>query len=224
MSAILADRPPTLSPRSPGTPGAFQPTCPLRPRSSVYILADRTITMKVLVIEDSSRMAQTLHKGLTEECYHVDLAADGETGLRMARTGEYDLVLLDVNLPGIDGLTLVRELRKFRSDVPVVMVTARDSLEDRIAGLDGGADDYVVKPFSFQELLARIRAVTRRPGARQEAVLRVHDVELDPASGRASRAGVPLDLSAREFALLRTLMRSAGRIMSRAALYEAVWG
>ena len=169
-------------------------------------------------------MAQTLQKGLAEECYTVDVASDGRQGLRMARGGDYDLVLLDVNLPGMDGFALVRELRKVRSDVPVLMVTARDSVEDRIQGLDGGADDYVTKPFSFQELLARIRAVTRRPGARAQPVLRHADVELDPASGRASRGGKALDLSAREFALLATLMRNSGRIMTRAALYEAVWG
>ena len=180
--------------------------------------------MRVLVVEDSPRMAQTLQKGLAEECYAVDLASDGQQGLRMARGGDYDAVLLDVNLPGMDGFALVRELRKVRSDVPVLMVTARDTVEDRIQGLDGGADDYVTKPFSFQELLARIRAVTRRPGARAQPVLRHADVELDPASGRATRGGSPLELSAREFALLAALMRNAGRIMSRSALYEAVWG
>ena len=179
--------------------------------------------MKVLVIEDSPRMAQALQKGLAEECYVVDVAADGPTGLRMACGGDYDVVLLDVNLPGADGFEVVRELRKTRSDVPVVMVTARDSVEDRVRGLDGGADDYVTKPFSFQELLARVRAVTRRPGARSQPVLRFADVELDPATGRASRAGKPLELSAREFALLDAFMRSAGRILSRAALYETVW-
>jgi DNA-binding response OmpR family regulator len=180
--------------------------------------------MRVLVVEDSPRMAQTLQKGLGEESHAVDVAPDGDQGFRMARGGDYDLVLLDVNLPGMDGFALVRELRKVRSDVPVLMLTARDSVEDRIRGLDCGADDYLTKPFSFQELLARIRAVTRRPGARAQPVLRHADVELDPATGRVSRAGKPLELSAREFGLLATLMRNAGRIMSRAALYEAVWG
>ena len=180
--------------------------------------------MKVLVIEDSPRMAETLRKGLAEECFAVDVAADGPGGLRLARGGEYDVVLLDVNLPGADGFSVVHDLRKVRSDVPVVMVTARDSVEDRVRGLDGGADDYVTKPFSFQELLARIRAVTRRPGARGQPVLRHADLELDPATGRATRAGRPLDLSAREFALLAAFMRSPGRILTRAALYETVWG
>ena len=169
-------------------------------------------------------MAQTLQKGLEEECFAVDVASDGPGGLRMACGGEYDLVLLDVNLPGADGFSVVRELRKVRSDVPVVMVTARDSVDDRIRGLDGGADDYVTKPFSFQELLARIRAVTRRPGARSQPVMKAAGVELDPATGRASRGGRALELSAREFALLAAFMRNAGRILSRASLYEAVWG
>jgi DNA-binding response OmpR family regulator len=180
--------------------------------------------MRILVIEDSERMAQSLKKGLAEEGFAVDVAADGREGLRLARGGEYDLVLLDVNLPGLDGFSVIKELRKARSDVPVVMVTARDALEDRIQGLDAGADDYVAKPFSFQELLARIRAVTRRPGARSQPVLRFGDIELDPATGRATRGGRALDLSAREFSLLGAFMRNEGRILGRAALYEAVWG
>ena len=180
--------------------------------------------MNVLVIEDSPRMAASLKKGLAEECYAVEVAPDGHAGLHLARTGDYDLVLLDVNLPGLDGFALVRELRKTRSDVPVIMVTARDTIADRIQGLDGGADDYVTKPFSFAELLARIRAVIRRPGSRAESVLRVADIELDPAAGRATRAGHVLDLSAREFALLRTLMSSPQQVLTRAKLYESVWG
>ena len=124
----------------------------------------------------------------------------------------------------MDGLQLTRELRKARCDVPVVMVTARDSVQDRIEGLDGGADDYITKPFSFSELLARIRAVMRRPGARGGSILRFADIELDPASGRASRGGRTLDLSAREFALLRTFMTQPGHVLGRVQLYELVWG
>jgi DNA-binding response OmpR family regulator len=180
--------------------------------------------MNVLVIEDSPRMAASLKKGLTEECYTVEIAPDGPTGLHLSGTGDYDLVLLDVNLPGLDGFALIRELRKTRSDVPVIMVTARDSVSDRIEGLDGGADDYVTKPFSFAELLARIRAVIRRPGSRAESVLRFADIELDPAAGCATRAGHVLDLSAREFALLRVLMSSPRQVFTRAKLYESVWG
>jgi two-component system, OmpR family, copper resistance phosphate regulon response regulator CusR len=181
--------------------------------------------MKVLVVEDSERMARSYEKGLGEEGYVVTVASDGPTGLQLARGGDFDVVILDVNLPGgLDGFRIVRRLRQSRSDVPVIMVTARDGVQDRIEGLDGGADDYVVKPFSFAELLARIRAIVRRPGARAEPILRFADVELDPASGRVIRGGNALDLSAREFSLLRAFMRQPGHILGRAQLYEAVWG
>jgi DNA-binding response OmpR family regulator len=181
------------------------------------------LTMRILVVEDSERMAQLLKKGLTEECYAVDIARDGPEGLRLAQSGEYDLVVLDVNLPDLDGFCVIRALRQARSDVPVIMVTARDSVADRVAGLDGGADDYVVKPFSFEELLARVRALLRRPGARGQPVLRFEDIELDPAKGQATRGGRPLFLSAREFALLRVLLTHVDQIMTRARLYESVW-
>ncbi len=179
--------------------------------------------MRVLVVEDSTRMAQALKKGLTEETYAVDLASEGLGGLHLAAGGEYDLVLLDVNLPGIDGFEFVKRLRASRSDVPVLMLTARDGIQDRVKGLDVGADDYLVKPFSFEELLARMRALLRRPGARAQAVLKYGDIELDPAQGRASRAGKTLALSAREFALLRVLLANANHVMTRARLFESVW-
>lgn len=179
--------------------------------------------MKILLVEDSPRMARSITKGLSEECFSVDVEPEGHGGLHMASTGEYDLVLLDVNLPGLDGFSLVRELRKKRSDVPVIMVTARDGVEDRIEGLDGGADDYLTKPFAFEELLARVRAVMRRPGARAQPILSYNGIELDPAQGRATRNGRSLGLSAREFALLRVLMANMDRVMSRSRLFEAVW-
>ncbi len=181
-------------------------------------------TLKILVIEDSARMARSLKKGLSEECYTVDIADDGATGLELARGGEYDLLLLDINLPDMDGFALIRALRQRRSDVPVIMVTARDNVQDRIAGLDAGADDYVIKPFAFEELLARIRAAMRRPGRRAEPAYRYADVELDPARGQATRGGQPLGLSAREFALLQSFMAQPERILTRARLYETVWG
>lgn len=180
--------------------------------------------MRVLVVEDSARMSQALKKGLTEESYAVDVAENGIDGLHKAKSGEYDLVLLDVNLPGMDGMALIRELRAERSDVPVIIITARDGVQDRIAGLDGGADDYLVKPFSFEELLARMRALLRRPGARAEPILRFQDIELDPAKGQATRSGKPLSLSAREFSLLRVFLSNPHQVMSRARLFEAVWG
>jgi len=169
-------------------------------------------------------MARVLEKGLREEGYVVELATEADTGLTLARSGEHDLVLLDLGLPDRDGLALLRELRETRSDVPVVVVTARASVEERIEGLDAGADDYIAKPFSFDELLARIRAVMRRPGARSAPVLSFGDLVLDPARGQATRAGRPLQLSAREFALLRELLANADRVLGRAHLYESVWG
>jgi len=180
--------------------------------------------VRVLVVEDSARMAEALRKGLTEESYAVDVASEGLSGLHMASSGEYDLVLLDVNLPGMDGFSLIKTLRERRSDVPVIMVTARDDIEDRIAGLDGGADDYVVKPFSFEELLARVRAVIRRPGARSQPKLKYRDVLLDPAKGQVLQDGEPVSLSSREFSLLHVLISNTNRIMSRSRLYERVWG
>jgi DNA-binding response OmpR family regulator len=180
--------------------------------------------MKILVIEDSARMARSLKKGLSEECYTVDVASDGVDGLHLAKSGEYDLLLLDINLPDKDGITLIRELRQRRSDVPVIIVTARDDVRDRIEGLDAGADDYVTKPFAFEELLARIRATMRRPGARAEPVFRHADITLDPARGQATRAGQSLGLSAREFQLLSVFMANTGRILTRTRLYEGVWG
>lgn len=179
--------------------------------------------LNVLVVEDSVRMAATLQKGLTEEAYTVTIRHDGLSGLQLAVSGEFDLVLLDVNLPGLDGFGFIRELRQKRSDIPVIMVTARDAVADRIEGLDGGADDYLVKPFAFDELLARMRALLRRPGARTPAELKFGDVSLDPATGRALRNGQNLLLSVREFALLRVLLANQNKVLSRAQLYEAVW-
>ena len=170
-------------------------------------------------------MAQTLQKGLEEECFAVDVAPDGPGGLRMACGGEYDLVLLDVNLPGADGFSVVRELRKVRSDVPVVMVTARDSVEDRVRGLDGGADDYVTKPFSFQELLARIRAVLRR--AQPEAVaekLVAQNVAVDITKREVTVDGSAIELTGLEFDVLLTLMRRAGRVVPRDSLMSEARG
>jgi DNA-binding response OmpR family regulator len=179
--------------------------------------------LSILVVEDSMRMAASLKKGLKEESFNVTVEHDGLTGLNLAVSGEFDIVLLDVNLPSMDGFAFIRELRLNRSDIPVIMVTARDSIADRIEGLDGGADDYLVKPFAFEELLARMRALLRRPGSRSLPALKFADIVLDPVAGVAQRAGRNLMLSVREFSLLRALLAYQNRVLSRAALYDAVW-
>ena len=180
--------------------------------------------MRILIIEDAERMARTLRLGLSEEGFGCEIASDGESGLRQAASGDYDLVLLDLMLPGLVGMEVKRALRAKRSDVPVIMVTARDQVEDRVAGLDAGADDYLTKPFSFTELLARIRATMRRPGARASQVLEASGITLDPARGRASRGDRALRLSAREFALLQAFLEAPGEVLTRSRLYDAVWG
>jgi DNA-binding response OmpR family regulator len=180
--------------------------------------------MHILIIEDAERMARTLRLGLGEEGFASEIASDGVSGLRLAASGDFDLVLLDVMLPGLDGMEVMRALRAKRSDVPVIMVTARDRVEDRVAGLNAGADDYLTKPFSFAELLARIHATMRRPGSRARPVLEACGIALDPARGSASRGGRPLRLSAREFALLQAFLEAPGEVRTRARLYDAVWG
>lgn len=179
--------------------------------------------MRVLVIDDAVRMAKSLKKGLTEVGYEVDVAGNGCDGLQLARTGDYDLVLLDVNLPGLDGFAFIKQLRADRSDVPVIFVTARDSVADRVDGLNLGGDDYLVKPFAFDELLARIRALLRRPGARAKPILCFEDIQLDPGKGQAFRNGKLLPLSATEFTLLHVFMSNVNQTLSRARLFEAVW-
>src|SRR3954447_7512887 len=157
--------------------------------------------MRVLVVEDELKMARALRRGLEQEGHAVDLAADGDEGLSLATEHEYDVVVLDVLLPGRDGFSVCAELRARRRWAPVLMLTARDAVQDRIRGLDVGADDYVVKPFSFAEVLARLRALVRRGPAERPPVLEVGDVALDPATHTVSRGGLPVELSAREFSL-----------------------
>jgi two-component system OmpR family response regulator len=179
--------------------------------------------MRVLLVEDEARLAALLRRGLTEEGLLADVAATGEDAVWMAQATAYDALVLDVNLPGIDGFEACRRLRDRQVRTPVLMLTARDAVEDRITGLDTGADDYLIKPFDFGELLARLRALARRGPARHGPVLEAGDLRLDPASRRVERAGVQVELSTKEFQLLEVFMRHPGRVLSRLDLLEGAW-
>jgi two-component system OmpR family response regulator len=179
--------------------------------------------MRVLLVEDEARLAALLRRGLTEEGLLADVAATGEDAVWMAQATAYDALVLDVNLPGIDGFEACRRLRDRQVRTPVLMLTARDAVEDRITGLDTGADDYLVKPFDFGELLARLRALARRGPARHGPVLEAGDLRLDPATRRVERAGVQVELSTKEFQLLEVFMRHPGRVLSRLDLLEGAW-
>ncbi len=179
--------------------------------------------MRVLVVEDHEPMAEILERGLQEEGYAVDLAGTGEDGVWMASENEYDAVVLDVMLPGADGFEVCRRLREAGRWWPVLMLTARDAVGDRVRGLDAGADDYLIKPFSFNELLARLRALVRRGAAERPPVLRVSDLTLDPATHIVERGGSRVNLTAKEFALLEYFMRHPDEVLSRTRLIEHVW-
>ena len=179
--------------------------------------------MRVLLIEDDRKAAKLLAKGLQEEGFVVDLAATGEDGEEQAALNEYEVIVLDWLLPGKDGIAVCRALRARDISTPILMLTARDSLADRVNGLSTGADDYLTKPFAFAELLARIRALLRRSRLVRPAQLRVADLTLDPATRRVTRGGVGIALTTKEYAILEMLIRSAGQIVSRTRLVEAVW-
>lgn len=179
--------------------------------------------MKILLTEDEPKTASYLRRGLEENGFVVDVATTGDDGLHLARTGAYDLLVLDVMLPGRDGWSVLSELRQWGVTTPVLFLTARDAVDDRVKGLELGADDYLVKPFAFSELLARARTVLRRGPARQASVIAVADLELDLLRHRATRAGTPLDLTPKEFLLLSLLMRRAGDVLSRTVIAEQVW-
>jgi two-component system OmpR family response regulator len=181
------------------------------------------VSLRILIVEDNPDMGAYLEQGLREQGYAVDLVADGESGLRYAAAGVYDLLILDRMLPGLDGLTMLRGLRVKGIATPAIFLTARTTVGERIEGLDAGADDYLVKPFSFAELLARMRVVLRRGVDATPTVLRVGDLSLDPASRAVERAGRPIELSAKQFALLLYLMRHAGQVVSRTMIQEHVW-
>ena len=179
--------------------------------------------MRILLVEDEPSAATMLAKGLREEAYAVDVAADGETAQAQAFVNDYDLIILDVVLPGKDGFKICRELRASGLTIPVLMLTARDAVEDRIEGLDSGADDYLPKPFDFDELLARVRALLRRRPALYPEVITVGDLSVDTRSRRVTRNGQNIDLTAKEYALLEYLARRAGEVVSRGDIAEHVW-
>jgi two-component system OmpR family response regulator len=179
--------------------------------------------MRVLVVEDEPKIAALLRRGLSEEGHPTDVATCGEDALWMGGAHEYDAIVLDVMLPGIDGFETCRRLREAAVWAPVLMLTARDAISDRVAGLDVGADDYLAKPFSFDELLARLRALNRRGAAARPSVVEVGPLQLDPASHEVRRGGELIALSAKEFAILETLMRHAGEVLSRYQLLEQAW-
>jgi DNA-binding response OmpR family regulator len=180
--------------------------------------------MRLLVVEDEKRMADLLRKGLQEEGYAVTVASDGTTAVEMAEANQFELILLDLMLPGMDGFQVAQRLRRQGNRVPILMLTARDATTDIVQGLDLGADDYLTKPFSFEVLLARIRAMLRRGPASQSVTLRVGDLELAPGSHEVTRAGQIVNLTRTEFSLLEYLMRRQGQVIPRDTLIEAVWG
>jgi two-component system, OmpR family, response regulator len=179
--------------------------------------------MRILIVEDEVKMASLLRRGLGEEGLAADVARTGDDAIWMARATEYDAIVLDVMLPGTDGFAVCRRLREAGTWSPVLMLTARDAVEDRVEGLDAGADDYLTKPFSFAELLARLRALVRRPPLERPTVLEVGDLRLDPAGHRVWRGETEVHLSAKEFALLETFMRRPGEVLSRFHLLEHCW-
>jgi len=179
--------------------------------------------MRILIVEDELRMASLIRRGLLAEGVAADVAPNGEEALWMAEAHDYDSIVLDVMLPGIDGFETCRRLRANGVWAPVLMLTARDAVDDRVAGLDMGADDYLVKPFAFAELLARLRALVRRGDAERPSVLQVGDLTLDPAARQVRRGDEEISLSAKEFSLLETFMRRPGEVLSRLHLLEHAW-
>ena len=181
--------------------------------------------MRILVVDDERAVRESLRRALSLEGYEVELAGDGAQALAvLEENAEPDLVVLDVLMPQIDGLEVCRRIRSAGRAVPVLMLTARDEVKDRVAGLDAGADDYVVKPFALEELFARVRALLRRSGSDTDEVLRFADVELDPRAHEVRRAGVPLSLTLTEFSLLELFMRNPRQVLTRSIIFERVWG
>jgi DNA-binding response OmpR family regulator len=179
--------------------------------------------VRVLVIDDDRKLAGMVRRELTDQGYAVDVAHDGEEGLELAELGPYDLILLDVVMPGMDGLAVCRRLREQKVRTPVLMLTARDHLDDRVDGLDSGADDYLVKPFNFRELHARVRALLRRGDAPKDTVLRAGDVALDTVAHEVRRGGQAVELTTKEYAILEYFVRNPNRVLSRGQIAEHAW-
>lgn len=180
--------------------------------------------MRILIIEDEHKIANALKRGLEQESFAVDISYDGDEGLAFAQTETYDAIILDRMLPGkVDGLEICRQLRASKNHTPIIMLTAKDQVTDRVAGLNAGADDYLVKPFAFEELLARIHALLRRPQTAQATTLTVEDLSLNPLSFEVKRGDQPISLSRKEFALLNFLMRNAGIVVSKDTIINHVW-
>ncbi|MBU0604928.1 MAG: response regulator transcription factor [Candidatus Omnitrophica bacterium] len=179
--------------------------------------------MRILVVEDEKKIAEFIRRGLKEEGYAVDMAHDGEEGLFLAKTNDYDLVLLDLMLPKLDGLTLCKKLKGAKIKTPVIMLTAKNTVKEKVMGLDSGADDYLTKPFAFEELLARIRAMLRKKDARTPTKLKAADLELDLLTHKVIRGSREIELTTKEFSLLEYLMRNEGTIVTRTMISEHVW-
>ena len=179
--------------------------------------------MRILIVEDDAKLAAVMRQGLREHGFVADFAADGPSGLEMGIGNEYDAIVLDVLLPRLDGLGVLKALRDQKLPTPVLMLSARGALEDRVRGLNLGADDYLPKPFDFSELLARLRAITRRPAIGPQTILSLTDLELDPAARKVRRGGRKIDLTAREFALLEYLLRRKGIVVTRNMILQNVW-
>jgi heavy metal response regulator len=179
--------------------------------------------MHILVIEDEKKVARLIQKGLEEEEYAVDVAHDGERGLTMSEAHAYDLMIVDVMLPKMNGLELVQVIRSRKGKTPILMLTAKATIEDKVAGLDSGADDYLTKPFAFEELLARVRSLLRRGAQQKSTILAIADLELDTVTHKAKRGGRTIELTAKEYALLDYFLQNKDRVLTRSAISEHIW-
>lgn len=179
--------------------------------------------MRLLLVEDDTSIAKFVSRGLTEAGYAIDIARNGREGLDYALSADYDVLVLDIMLPGMDGLALLQELRRLGNKTPSLMLTAKDTIENRVEGLDAGADDYLVKPFAFPELLARVRALLRRPPLQADTILKTHNLEMDTAKRTVRRNGRSIDLSLREYTVLEYMMRHPGQVLTRTQIGEHVW-